>query len=91
MFPVSPVDPAATAAADHSAPDPLRAAAERLQAAFFLDLLKHGGFADALSTGSGPLDTFTGVVLERVAEDLARGDRRLAEQLYLRLARQTDD
>ena len=62
--------------------DPLRAAAEELQAQFFVDMLKYGGLADALSTGSNALDSMTDIVLQSLAKDLASQDPAFAEALY---------
>ncbi len=57
-------------------------AALELQTALFADMLRHGGLAEAFSTGSGPLDSMTGQMLQVVAEDLSRHDQSLAERLY---------
>ncbi|MEO1042580.1 MAG: hypothetical protein AAFX52_09830 [Pseudomonadota bacterium] len=65
--------------------DPHRQAAEQLQVAFFKDMLMHGGFADAFATGSNTLDSFTSLVVEGVAEEIAAKDRSLAEHFYSQL------
>ncbi|MFC3301626.1 hypothetical protein [Parvularcula lutaonensis] len=66
-------------------PDPIRKSATELQAALFTQLLRHGGFAEAFSTGSDTLDSLTDHVLQRVAEDIAAADTRFADRLYQQL------
>ena len=74
-MPISSVDGAPKA-------DPLRAAAQELQAQFFVDMLKYGGLADALSTGSDTLDSMTDLVLQHLATDLSSQNPQLADALY---------
>jgi hypothetical protein len=62
--------------------DPTRAAAKDLHAALFADMLRHGGLMEAFSTGEDSLDAMASVVIDRVAEDLARRDTAFTEQLY---------
>ena len=70
--------------------DPKRQAAEQLQIAFFKDMLTHGGFADAFSTGSNTLDSFTSLVIEEVAEEIAAKDTSLADHFYKQLQGRKD-
>ncbi|MEM7739456.1 MAG: hypothetical protein AAF225_01485 [Pseudomonadota bacterium] len=71
--------------------DPRRQAAEQLQVAFFKDMLMYGGFAEAFETGSNTLDSFTSMVLENVAHEIAMKDRSLAEHFYRQLQDQNKD
>ena len=62
-----------------------RQAAEQLQVAFFQDMLMHGGFADAFSTGSNALDSYTSMIVESVAKEIAAQDTSLADHFYRQL------
>ena len=62
-----------------------RQAAEQLQIAFFQDMLMHGGFADAFSTGSNTLDSYTSLIIENVAKEIAVQDTSLADHFYRQL------
>ncbi|MCQ8184904.1 hypothetical protein [Parvularcula maris] len=63
-------------------PDPNREAAEKLHAALFADMLRHGGLSEALSTGEDSLDSLASVVIDRVAGELASQDAAFTDHLY---------
>ena len=69
----------------HPSNDVHRQAAEQLQIAFFQDMLMHGGFAEAFSTGSNTLDSFTSMIVENVAKEIAAKDTSLADHFYRQL------
>ena len=60
--------------------------AERIQLSLFTDLLRYGGLADALSTGSDSLDYWNQTVSEEIAQDLVRQSPELTERLYQQLS-----
>jgi hypothetical protein len=62
--------------------DPNRQAAEKLHAALFADMLRHGGLSEAFSTGQDSLDSLASVVIERVAGELASKDTGFTDHLY---------
>ncbi|MEO1657075.1 MAG: hypothetical protein AAFR65_05090 [Pseudomonadota bacterium] len=79
------VEPSQNTIRTNQAVDPQRQAAEQLQVAFFTDMLIHGGFADAFSTGSNTLDSFTSLLVESVAKEIAAKDPSLADHFYSQL------
>ena len=85
---VSEISPATLSAHGPSSEvdDPVRRVARDLQVTFFKDMLQYGGFAEAFSTGSDTLDSFTSVVLEQVALDMAVQDPTLADYFYRQIS-----
>lgn len=59
--------------------------ARNLQTTLFVDMLRNGGLADALSTGSDTLDHWNNEVIEMIAIDLAERDPAIADRLYNQL------
>ncbi|MEM1379039.1 MAG: hypothetical protein AAGH41_00290 [Pseudomonadota bacterium] len=57
-------------------------AAKKLHIALFTDLLKHGGFVEAFSTGTETLDYLSNGIIEQISEDLVRQDPAMTERLY---------
>ena len=70
------------------ADDPQWKAAVDLQTAFIAEMLKHGGFGDALSTGDDSLDALTTYIIDDIAADLSRQNTQLADAFYRQMNRE---
>jgi len=70
----------------------LRQSAEKLEASFIAEMLKHAGFEKALSQESGfGGDVFSGFLVDIYAERLAEnGGFGLADQIYAQLKAHTE-
>ncbi|GEM_PF-1333794 len=102
MMKMTPIDlldrlPVGTAGAAKTAPanakDAAQVQAERFEAVFIAEMLKHGGFADALSQNAGfGGEAYSTMLLEKYADKMVEsGGFGLAKHIYAQLSSETGD